>query len=571
MKRDTLFRLILAITVAVAVAVIGFFMRPDLFGREESFKFGIIGVRPGGEPVPQIGGQIVYAEGGVEFRNKTGLWQRATEGADLEEGYAVETLGDGRAIIALDDGSILRLNAHTQIVLESTDPHSMSVKLIGGEVYARVVAAERTFEVAAGEVIYESLGTAYTTVYEENAEGVKVFHSRVKVKGPDGNEIAVVDEGEKFFTKDEADPAVEGKISDIGNEEIGEDDFVKWNAGEDLKYFETEMGILALAGMSAQTSEEEEALSGRVEAISLSYDRNGKVSWSVSGISPLGFKLIWSKNLGPSYPTGDGDMFKYYDDPGARAGSIYAFDGAGTYYIRVCEYLGGVCGIYSNEAAATFLEESEVAPPKDDSESSKAPSVSSLSLSGSGPQVAWSVSGTSSQGFKLVWSKASGPTYPTRTGDQFEYYSDPGTRSGTISAFDGSGTYHVRVCEYLGGRCGTYSNEIVVDLGSSGSDDGSAGSSSEGVSAISLATAGGEAVTWTVDGYSSMGFKVVWSKNAGPTYPLRSGDKYVYLAEPGDSYVELFAFSGSGTYHVRVCEYLGGRCGTYSNEVTMEL
>jgi len=465
MKRDTMFRLILAISVAVAVSVIGYFMRPDLFGREESFTFGIVGVRPGGEPVPQIGGQIVYAEGGVEFRNKTGLWQRATEGADLGEGYAVETLADGRAIIALDDGSILRLNAHTQIVLDSTDPHSMSVKLIGGEVYARVIAAERTFEVSAGDVVYESLGTAYATVYDENEEGVKVFHSKVKVKGADGNEIAVVDEGEKFFTKDEEDPAVEGKVSDIGNEEIGGDDFVKWNAGEDLKYFETEMGVLAMAGMSAQAGgEEEEVLSGRVEAVSLSYDRNGKVSWSVSGISPMGFKLIWSKDPGPSYPTRSGDMFKYYDDPGARAGSIYAFDGAGTYYIRVCEYLDSICGTYSNEAVAIFLDESDLEPQKKDDQSSATPAVSSISLSGSGPQVAWSVVGHSSAGFKLVWSKSSGPTYPTRANDKYEYYSDSGTRSGLLYAFDGPGTYYVRVCEYLGGKCGVYSNEMTVGL-----------------------------------------------------------------------------------------------------------
>ncbi len=78
-------------------------------------------------------------------------------------------------------------------------------------------------------------------------------------------------------------------------------------------------------------------------------------------------------------------------------------------------------------------------------------------------------------------------------------------------------------------------------------------------------------VTWETDGYSSKGFKVVWSKNSAPTYPTRSGDKYHYLSNPSSNSSSLNAFDGEGTYHVRVCEYLGGKCGIYSNEVTIEL
>jgi hypothetical protein len=46
---------------------------------------------------------------------------------------------------------------------------------------------------------------------------------------------------------------------------------------------------------------------------------------------------------------------------------------------------------------------------------------------------------------------------------------------------------------------------------------------SDDVTAITT-TASGSAVTWTVNGYSKQGFKVVWSKNANPTYPTRDGD-----------------------------------------------
>lgn len=80
-----------------------------------------------------------------------------------------------------------------------------------------------------------------------------------------------------------------------------------------------------------------------------------------------------------------------------------------------------------------------------------------------------------------------------------------------------------------------------------------------------------DTVKWSTAGYSKNGYKIVWSKNSNPTYPNRDGDKYVYLSEPSTSSTTLEAFNGAGTYYVKVCEYLGGSCGTYSNEVTISL
>lgn len=85
------------------------------------------------------------------------------------------------------------------------------------------------------------------------------------------------------------------------------------------------------------------------------------------------------------------------------------------------------------------------------------------------------------------------------------------------------------------------------------------------------ATAQQNAVSWSATGYSKNGFKIVWSKASGPTYPTRSGDKYIYLSDPNVNATTLYAFDGIGTYYVRVCEYLGGTCGTYSNEVLINL
>lgn len=90
------------------------------------------------------------------------------------------------------------------------------------------------------------------------------------------------------------------------------------------------------------------------------------------------------------------------------------------------------------------------------------------------------------------------------------------------------------------------------------------------VSSINMSVNGAN-VSWNETGYSKNGFKIVWSKNPSPTYPTRDGDKYIYLSEPTASSTSLDAFDGSGTYYVRVCEYLGGACGTYSNQGVTQL
>lgn len=91
------------------------------------------------------------------------------------------------------------------------------------------------------------------------------------------------------------------------------------------------------------------------------------------------------------------------------------------------------------------------------------------------------------------------------------------------------------------------------------------------VTAINLMFYSGSYVKWQTSGYSDNGFKVVWSKTPAPTYPTRDTDKYQYLSDPASYKTSISAFDGPGTYYVRVCEYLGGACGVYSNQITVNL
>lgn len=69
---------------------------------------------------------------------------------------------------------------------------------------------------------------------------------------------------------------------------------------------------------------------------------------------------------------------------------------------------------------------------------------------------------------------------------------------------------------------------------------------------------------WDVVGESPGGFYVLWSKNSGPTYPLRDEDEFQYMKSPKAREITIANLENK-TYYFRVCENFGDECGTYSN------
>jgi hypothetical protein len=417
-------------------------------------------------------GSIVYVEGAVEYKTGDGEWKRASVGAEVKQGDSIEIIGEGKAIVNLDDGSAVRLNSDSLVEFTSLRPDNILITNNNGQIYTRVAQMnDRVFAVSAGDIIYESMGTAYKTINKEKIKGVEVYSSKVKVKGATDEDV-VVEKGNKYLVVNDSDKKIEKTIVKIATADIEKDEFVKWNLAEDEKLAESdedETVESATEEDEVKTAETTETVkktettvvktettktvsTGAVTSLKISHLGSGKVSWTVSGYSKEGFKVVWSKNSGPTYPTRGGDKYKYYSNPDQRTTVIDPFDGYGTYYVRVCEYLGGKCGVYSNQITVKL-------------EASVSGAVTSISLTdmGSG-EVRWKASGYSESGYKLVWSKTSNPTYPCRSTDKYVYYSDPSTVTGKINAFDGEGKYYVRVCEYLGGKCGVYSNQIEITL-----------------------------------------------------------------------------------------------------------
>ncbi|OGM11154.1 hypothetical protein A2Z22_01060 [Candidatus Woesebacteria bacterium RBG_16_34_12] len=108
---------------------------------------------------------------------------------------------------------------------------------------------------------------------------------------------------------------------------------------------------------SEKKSVETKQIVSQVNSITLTItkisDTSVKLTWSVDGTPPNGFKTIWSKGSGPVYPPRDGDWGQWLKSE-SREFDVGALQTGNTYYFRVCEYLNGNCGVYSNEVSQSF-------------------------------------------------------------------------------------------------------------------------------------------------------------------------------------------------------------------------
>ncbi len=267
-------------------------------------------------------------------------------------------------------------------------------------------------------------------------------------------------------------------------------------------------------------------------------------------------------NSSPVYPD---DGYIYYSSDAASTSYTDNDVTVGTTYYRVCAITN------SNERfcspVVTITKDQETTTPQD--QYPNAITLTGAFVDGK-VQLDWSFTqGTAYHGFKIAESKVNAePTYPVMSGDSFEYLSDPNVRSYLDSSVSAGETHHYRVCVYDGsGTCLSYSNAVAVEIpGGSETDD-------QTLTLTAEANNEGKIVlNWEYSGTSEKGFKVAKSTtHQNPTYPVMEGDSYEYLSSSSaNSFVDGNVNEGV-TYHYRVCVYLGGQCGLYSNAVAVQL
>jgi hypothetical protein len=106
-------------------------------------------------------------------------------------------------------------------------------------------------------------------------------------------------------------------------------------------------------------------------------------------------------------------------------------------------------------------------PPPAPTEAEKRSGVTSITLTAQktasdSAHLVWTIDGTAAEGFVILSSSQTAPTYPTRPQDQARSSYDPSARDFTLSGL--TGTVYLRVCEFTENACGVYSNQITLDF-----------------------------------------------------------------------------------------------------------
>lgn len=415
-----------------------------------------------------LGGEIAYVEGEVEYQDSedTG-WKTASVDQSISEGNLIRVNGSGRAIINLDDGSSVRLNTDSEVVLSSLNPNSIVITNNEGEVYTRVEKLERDFVVETTNGSFKSLGTAYKTINTADSEGVLVYQSKVEVEDKAESDSKNVEEGKAYFIKDEEKE--EKEVIELTKEDIEEDEFAQWNKEQD-ESIGADLGIFLSEDKAKEKSKDdsdEDKKEDKEEKVNAEDNSpspsptpapqpapNTNPSITLSGISGAtgrftvswatqdlnieqGYKVVYTTSGTPTYGTHDA---LYVSNSGATSATVNGL-AAGNYNVRVCRYTGSGCDFYSNQLSVTV--EGQSLP-------------SSINLTRSGNTLSWTTNnGESGNGFKVVRSDSTGPTYPANSIQFTESFSFTMSQNG-----------YYRICAWDGGSsCSAYSNEIhVTDL-----------------------------------------------------------------------------------------------------------
>ncbi len=401
-----------------------------------------------------LGAEASVVDGLAEVSKDGKKWTVLKAGDTVVVGQTVRTAADGRVVIAIDDGSAVRVNNSSVVKVVSLQTKNIRFSNESGELYARVVPSDRTFVVAVKDETYTAKGTAYKTINREQTQGVEVYHSAVAV-GVVKTDVA---EGKRYYQVN-PDAALVKKTTDIPADQLTTDAFLAWNLEQDKKATEyaDKLGYLTTLEQKRLEAAQKAAAPKPVATAPVSTagikltatktDTGVKLNWTLSGVTAeKGFKIVMGKSANPTFGV---DSATYVSSSTERSYTWTLKDGK-TYNFRVCTYTGDGCTNYSNNASATA--------PK--YESSYPTPSGSLSLTQVGNKnVEWTLNGSAPNGYKLVWSTSPSPVYP---GSSAAYY-DKGASNGAIGA-SADGTYYVRVCMYTGSGCINYSNQITVTL-----------------------------------------------------------------------------------------------------------
>jgi ferric-dicitrate binding protein FerR (iron transport regulator) len=116
--------------------------------------------------LPASAARVLYTAGSVQVET-SGKRREVKKGAEISPGDAILTGSGALAIIALDDGSRIKLRENSKVVLEQADDKGSRIYLDIGGVFAKIkkLTAGRQFKVRTHSAVAAVRGTEFFTAY----------------------------------------------------------------------------------------------------------------------------------------------------------------------------------------------------------------------------------------------------------------------------------------------------------------------------------------------------------------------------------------------------------------------
>lgn len=440
----------LALSLVVILIIVGTisFISQNKTELSSSANEQVVNEETMNDDTPAISATLYSAEGVVEYRDELGSWQKATKDTALKPNMGLRTTGaSSRAGVKFEDGSMLRLDANSEISFERLTTTRITINQESGYIYNRVVvSSSRLYQVVTENAQFEALGTAFRTTASGDEEAVEVFES--SVRETINNKSAK--EGQKLIAKSVVNPAADGTIEQMDIEKIKQDTFIVWNRDQDKAdaTFKSKLGFLAdfdgpkiesidpASGTTIDTSEE--STIGAVE---------------IKGKTEKGTKLtVQSKSTSGSTPidvtVGDDGSFS----TGLLSGPI----GSAVFEFVAKDKVGN-----TTKQNVTYTFKKPVALQQEAINLSVDSTVSNtLTLN-------WSLVGISTpDGVKILVSK--GTKTSLTLSDTYDEVSGSLTWSETVpnTKFKKNETYSIAVCRYLSSSdsCDVYSDIVTYKV-----------------------------------------------------------------------------------------------------------
>jgi len=395
------------------------------------------------ETAPAMGAILSFIEGNVEFKDDKGIWVTATTDTSLVSGMGLKTTGaSSRAIVLLDDGSAVRLDANTEVTFDSLTMSRVVIAQESGHLYNRVTPSEsRDFIVSTEEAQFQSVGTAFRTIANGDEEAVEVYQSSVKETSTNLSAV----EGEKLIIKNYVNPEKDETKEKIDIEILKKDTFITWNKEQDLKdpNFKSTLGFLGdFDGPKIDITEPVVGSTIEMESDS----QSGAVS--IKGKTEAKSKLtVQSKSQSGSIPV----EVVVADDGSFDTGLLTAPIGNSVFEFIAVDKVGNKTTL---SVKYTFKRKAVVQTQGISLTIDKTTDNDYIILN-------WTLDGiTTPEGVKVVYGKETDPTFE----DDSKIYVETGTTEKVKKSDLGTKTWYFKVCRYTLSECDVYSNQVEVKL-----------------------------------------------------------------------------------------------------------